>query len=234
MTTSLLLRCVGTIGALVLLPGAIAWRAETLVGAHRTEPDPQKAARLISTLDAAIQERFKEVDERFGIRRVIRVGETPHAFKPEDATELSAVKALEKADLRVVLYLSGRSGPEPRIDTARSNPGLTWRLVKGPVEITHAVDGSISAAAEPPPHPLDLWDDSRRALSAFSKTDLYEFQREAWRFMARPVRASDAGCLNCHDDSGTTMVPRASRSSTLRLGDPLGVVLYGYRARFLR
>ena len=32
----------------------------------------------------------------------------------------------------------------------------------------------------------------------------------------------------CHDDSGTTMVPRASASSTLKLGDALGVVLYGY------
>ena len=167
------------------------------------------------------------------MRRVITVGETPHVFKPKDAAELWAVKSLDEADLRVVLYLSGRTGEKPNLEAARLKVALTWRLVKGPVDITRRADASAAATSEPPPHPLDLWDDSRRALDTFSKSksDEYQFQRGAWRFVARPVRASDVSCLTCHDDSGTTLLPRASASSTLKLGDALGVVLYGYRDR---
>jgi len=40
------------------------------------------------SLDARVQERFKEVDRVFGFRRIVRPGETAHRFRPENVREL--------------------------------------------------------------------------------------------------------------------------------------------------
>jgi len=49
--------------------------------------------------------------------------------------------------------------------------------------------------------------------------------------IAKPVRASDAACLTCHDDSVASVATRWSPARPVQLGDPLGVVLYGYQPR---
>lgn len=215
MRTSGLWR-VGTAGALLLLSGAIAARSGTLAAA--SEPDPVRVTRLISALNACIQERFKEVDQRFGISRVLRLDATPHLFRPEQAAELDAVAALEQANLRVVLYLASLRVRVPKPDTSGWSPANAWRLIKGPVGVTPALAPRQPESDDPhPPQSLDLWDDSRRALQAFATTDSHEFQSGKWQFIARPIRASEPICLTCHG--------RAS------LGDPLGVVLYGYQPR---
>jgi hypothetical protein len=182
-------------------------------------------ARLIAALNGCIQQRFREINERFGISRVIRLDDTPHTFRPEEVAELEAVTALEQANLRVVLYLTGRRVQAPIPDTSRWSSADTWRLIKGPVRITP--DGGTAAGGLPPP-PLELWDESRRALQAFATSDSHEFDKGSWRFIARPVRASEAACLKCHNQSITT---GGVRSLAPKLGDPLGVVLYGYQPR---
>ena len=43
----------------------------------------------------------------------MKPGATPHRFEPESTRELDAVRGLEGAGLRVVLYLTGRAEAEP-------------------------------------------------------------------------------------------------------------------------
>jgi len=206
------------IAVLFVLPGAVAWRTG-LIAAATGGPDPTRPAQLIAALDACIQERFKEINERFGMSRVIRIGETPHVFRPEQASELAAVTALQQANLRVVLYLAGRRVNAPKPDTSGWREIDAWRLIKGPVAITASpATPGIVTSSQPPPPPLELWDDSRRAFQAFATSESHEFDAGRWRFVAKPVRASDTTCLGCH-------------GPTVRLGDPLGVVLYGFQPR---
>jgi hypothetical protein len=213
----------GLIGVLLLVTAAAGWRMNTVRAANERDP-----ARLIAALNGCIQQRFREVNERFGISRVIRIGDTPHTFRPEEVAELEAVTALEQANLRVVLYLTGRRVQAPKPDTSRWSAADAWRLIKGPVRITS--EGRATADVQPPPS-LELWDDSRRALQAFATSDLYEFDRGGWRFIAKPVRAREAACLKCHDQSQELLTRGGVRSEAPKLGDPLGVVLYGYQPR---
>ena len=50
--------------------------------------DARWEVRVIGSLDACVQERFKEVDRVFGFRRIVRPGETAHRFRPENVREL--------------------------------------------------------------------------------------------------------------------------------------------------
>ena len=206
----------------MILSAAIGWRTDAVATtASASDVDPARAIRLIAALNDCIQERFRKVEERFGMSRIVRIGATPHVFRPEDTVETRAVGDLEAANLEVVLYVAGRTVQRPRVDTSRWSPADAWRLVKGPVAITRSSRSTGIAprvAPDEPPASLDLWDEGRRAFQAFDTRDSHEFQMGSWRFIAKPVRASDVVCLTCHDGS-------------VRLGDPLGVVLYGYRAR---
>jgi hypothetical protein len=194
-----------------------------MLAAGAGEPDPARVTRLISALNACIQERFKEVDERFGLARIVTVNRSPHVFRPEQAAEFDAVAALEQADLRVVLYLTSRHVPTTFVEfdpSKQISPAAASRRIKGPVWITTASTISAEARSDgprTPPPSLDLWDESRRALEAFARSDAHEFQSGKWQFIAKPIRASDAVCLRCH------------RSA--KIGDPLGAVLYGYQPR---
>ena len=101
--------------------------------------------RLLSSLNSCIQARFQDIDLKFGIRRVIKPGETPHRFEPETVRELSAVRDLEDAGLRVVLYLTGRQVLRDKPPLAGLTNQMTWELIKGPVLITQATTASSSA-----------------------------------------------------------------------------------------
>jgi hypothetical protein len=58
-------------------------------------------SRAISALNDCIQERFKEINDRFGVARIVKIGETPHRFQPESVAEMSSVRALEQARLQL-------------------------------------------------------------------------------------------------------------------------------------
>jgi hypothetical protein len=192
--------------------------------------DAERAAVLISSFDGCIQGRFADVDEKFGFRRIVNPGDTPHRFKPESTREIDAVGGLEGAGLRVVLYLTGRRvlREEPQPDGPGANPFRA--LIKGPVLITHAAAGeNAPAGAVPAPASVTLWNESRQAMLAFAKRDSFEFAKADWNFIARPVRASDATCLHCHRDPYSSGIPSAGEPSNLKVGDALGVVLYGYQ-----
>lgn len=178
---------------------------------------------MILELNDCIQERFKEIDERFGYRRIIRIGDTPHRFKPENAKESKIVSELKKADLKAALYLAGRRVIKSNPDTARLQPG---QLIKGPGLIT-----AEDRQKESLPKAVDLLEHSRNAMAAFEKADSYDFTLAGWRFTALPVRASDQTCLMCHKSDTYVSFTVHTDDQTpvkLKIGDVLGVVIYAY------
>jgi hypothetical protein len=182
-----------------------------------------RARALIDEFDECLQQRFKDVDEGFGFRRIVKVGDTPHRFNPENTREEGAVRDLERAGLRVVLYLTGR-----RVLTENA-PGtrLGSPLIKGPVEVTSAQpQGDLHTAPS-----LDLREESRRAMIMFERASSYDFTAGDWTFVAHPVPASEPSCLRCHEADGSTrMIPSRDRVTSVRVGDPLGALLYGYQS----
>lgn len=78
-----------------------------------------------------------------------------------------------------------------------------------------------------PPSASALWEAGRRAMRAFETSESHDFTQSGWNFTARPVRASGAACLECHehDEARRWTVP----NDAVKLGDALGVVVYGYR-----
>jgi hypothetical protein len=114
---------------------------------------------------------------------------------------MTSVRDLEQANLEVVFYLAGRRG-----------------VIKGPVTITASTNPAVSSDA--PPRARDLWDESQQAMRQFTARESHEFANAGWTFVARPVRASDDGCLGCH---------RSGTETALELGDAIGAAIYGYR-----
>ena len=138
------------------------------------------APRLIALLNERIQERFLDVDNGFGVARIMRWRPGPHRFEPESVAEMAVVRDLENANVAAVLYL-----------------GSAQRRIKGPVLVTRGAttERMASPEAESLRAPLTA------ALNAFKRVDTYEFGRPGWKFIARPVRASSETCLKCHDVS---------------------------------
>jgi hypothetical protein len=203
-------------------------------------------SQFIDALDDCIQQRFKDIDQMFGFRRITQAGDTPHRFKPENAKELASVRELNAQGLNVALYLTSRSvlGDKPDekewvqdqpVSTGQgvtrtsvgSGRGFSRKIIKGPVLISAKDKDDL-------PMPSELWEQSRKAILAFATKDSFEFLHGSWKFIARPVRASEQSCLQCHlRDSTRTIAlnPKDENPKPLKIGDPLGVVLYAYRER---
>jgi hypothetical protein len=215
------------IGALtavaVLLFLSLAMRAH--VSASQLPAGVGRELAVISSLNDCIQARFRDVDEKFGLRRIATPDETPHRFRPENAREIEAVRALERSGMEVILYLTGRQVLGEKPQPATLTDDRAWGLIKGPVLITSSASASAGVAA---PKPMDLWDESARAMRVFEKADSYNFVRAGWNFTARPVRATEDICLRCHTGRARALGIPIGEGSTLKLGDAIGVVLYGY------
>ena len=166
----------------------------------------------IASLNRSIQERFKDVDKNFGLRRIVVIGDTPHQFRPESVSESSAVQELKDARLHVAFYLAGRRvlDREPHL-TTKEPTLLDRRVIFGPIAVT---DPELASEL---PDAISLIDESRAAFHTLAKRERHDFDREGWKFTARAVRATGEQCLTCH------------RGRTI--GDPLGVVLYAHRSR---
>ena len=165
----------------------------------------------ILDLNRAIQERFKHVDRFFGMRRIVVSGDTPHQFKPENVSELSAVQRLRDRHLSVALYMAGRRVLEREPNLLTKEPTvIDRRVIFGPVAVTHPT--GLDAL----PHAVDLIDHSRTAFQHLRTNDRYDVTRDGWTLTGRAIRAQSAECLTCHRDRA--------------LGDALGVVWYAYRS----
>ena len=165
----------------------------------------------LASLNRAIQERFRDVDKNFGLRRIVIIGDTPHQFRPETVSEFAAVQDLKDEGLQVALYMAGRRVLDREPDLTTKQPfTVNRRVIFGPIAVTDPAALSALPAA------VELIDESRHAFQALQRRERYDFEAANWAFSARAVRAASAECLTCH--KGRT------------LGDPLGVVLYAYRS----
>ena len=166
----------------------------------------------LASLNRTIQERFKNVDRNFGLRRIVVLGDTPHQFRPQNVSESAAVKDLDDAGLHVAFYLAGRRVLEREPHLLTKEPTLLdRRVIFGPIAVTNP---ESSAGL---PEAVDLIDESRAAFSTLEKRERHDFDFGTWKFSARAVRAIGQECVTCHHDRA--------------VGDPLGVVLYAYRSR---
>lgn len=200
-----------------IYPEAVTAQQSSAVGKPSSEAD------MIDALDRAIQKRFHSVIG-FGMARIA----TEKKFTPETEEEKEAVNSLNKANLKVGLYLAGRGVLNPKPTKSQFSFGLA-RSISPPIFV-----GSMTNVKELPA-PFDLWEQTQKALTAFGEgKDSYEFKMDKWIIAARPVRAGDQSCLQCHKEDFTLIVlPNGtmtgeSKGNKLQVGDPLGVLLYAY------
>lgn len=166
----------------------------------------------IASLNQAIQNRFKDVDTLFGLRRIVVLGDTPHQFRPETVSEFAVVREIDEAGLRVAMYVAGRRVLEREPDLTTKVPfELNRRVIFGPVAVTDPV--GLSGL----PEAVELIDEGRSAFRTLVRRDRYDFEKAGWTFTGRAICASSKECLTCHKDRS--------------IGDPLGVVLYASRPR---
>jgi hypothetical protein len=149
------------------------------------------------------------------------------------------VRELKRAGYEVGLYLAGRAilddAPErPRLAKTRFGFGLTGQAFSGPIFVGPGVKRLPTAAS--------LWDGTRRALESFAAgAERHEFTTGRWQVEARPVRASADSCLRCHNtdyrqvygvtEAGARFSRIEPTGDPLKLGDPLGVLVYAYRKK---
>jgi len=192
----------------------------------------------ISEFNDRIQDRFKAVDRDFGYSRIIRP--YAHSFRPENAREIKNVDGLANSGQTLFLYLTDLSvlGPINPYSTADQgsdalmNDYFMKNAIKGPALITgdKKLDAKLPTIAQ-------LWEPSGKALESFKHGESYDFKLNDWNISARPVRASQQSCLQCHMARVPNRFAPVNRDGTInktktpefKIGDPLGVVLYAYR-----
>ena len=194
-------------------------------------PAPPESHPL-DALDRAVQKRFHNVIG-FGMARIA----TERKFEPTTPEEKEAVGGLRRDGYKIGLYLAGRgilaeTPAEARVVKTRFGYGFGAAL-SGPIFVSSSGLKGLPGGAE-------LWEETRRALESFAAGGgRYGFNAGPWEVEARPVRASDESCLKCHSpdmtvEYGQTPDGRLTASyerkgAALKVGDPLGVLLYAYR-----
>jgi hypothetical protein len=180
------------------------------LAAHLTIPVTTEPNEL-NRLDESIQHRFLD-RTAFGMQRIAPLQyHGVRQFRPENANEQAVVNQLEQKGYQVALYLAGRNvltfpAPAPVLAPYRYG-------VQGPAYITRLLN------PEELPRPGALLEESRTALTAFKTGEGYDIQRGDWTIALRPLRASNAGCVQCHSQAG----------SRVKIDDPLGVAMYVYK-----
>lgn len=194
---------------------------------------PARGPHPLDALDREVQRRFHEVIG-FGMARIA----TERRFEPETAAERAAVRDLKRAGYKVGLYLAGRAVLEPspeHLKRAKRTFGSPFPShgFSGPVFLSPSGINRVPSAAA-------LWGDTQLALRAFAGgAERYGFRAGRWQVEARPVRASGESCLRCHKtdyrtvygvtERGVSFSKVEPKGDALKVGDPLGVLLYVYR-----
>jgi hypothetical protein len=167
--------------------------AVALLTVPRPTPDPPEIARL----DDCIQLRFLNRTS-FGMNRILpQRHHGVQSFRPENPTEQAIIDQLCANRYQVALFLVGRGVLDPF-------PQLSRNTLQGPAYITE-VSGDL------PPRDTLL----AEGRAALQKTEPYNLRRGEWTVSLRPLRASNAGCIQCH--------------TSAKIGDTLGVAVYAYK-----
>ena len=219
---------------LLVLTLAIVW-SFTVFGLPRANspgggPTVNEIAEL-DALDHVVQKRFHNVIG-FGMTRVA----TERQFIPESPEEKEAVKQLRRAGYELCFFLAGRGILQNIKESERishSKFGDGWaHTMSGPVFLNEELKKLPEARV--------MWEPTRQAFRIFRDgASRYSFAANGWQIEARPVRAKDESCLKCHGHDilityppeGGTSYTKAKERNDLRVGDPIGVLLYVHKLK---
>jgi hypothetical protein len=191
-----------------------------------TQPPPRSGTPL-GMFDRCIQERFRNVNDQ-GMARMPVIHRYVRQFSPETSEENEAVAWLREEGFTMGFFLGGR-----RLLVSGGMTEAEWngfrerevrdRTMNGPIFITE------SLAPADFPRPWELSEFGRKALDPSAKANSFTGTLGRWSIAASPVRADRADCLSCHR---TKQMPDASPvekdEARLKVGDPLGVMIYVY------
>ena len=190
------------------------------------------AAAELDAFDQVVQKRFHSVIG-FGVTRVA----TERQFVPESLEEKEAVKQLKRAGYEICFFLAGRGILQDIKESERVSHaefGHRWgHVMSGPVFLS---DRKLKAL----PEARVMWEPARQAFRKFSEgASRYSFEANGWQIEARPVRASEERCLQCHGHDilityppeGGTSYKKDTERNNLRVGDPVGVLLYVHKQK---
>jgi hypothetical protein len=172
---------------------------------------------VLSGLNDCIQKRFLDTGS-FGISRILPLHGV-RQFRPANANERATVEDLDQNGYEVALFLAGRQILQP-------SDGATlggFRFIdprsglQGPAYTTHLLK------TEALPKPEALLPDARSALVSFEAGNSYDVQKDGWKILMRPLRATSETCVQCHAGGA------GGNNVKLKVGDALGVVLYVFR-----
>jgi hypothetical protein len=195
----------------------------------KSNPKPELA--LIDKFDKAVQQRFL-TKPFFGIARIEPVFKpNPHlrAFLPENEEERKSVGDFVNDGWKVDIYLFGRR-TQPMVVNGKERKefNVNYRLNR-PVSVT----GNLKEKEMQKPE--TLLKDVKHAFREFETNaspnrNHYEFSIGNWSYVARPVRAANASCLQCHTDYviAEQTAKNKYRFRRRQVGDVNGVLVYGF------
>ena len=201
-----------------------------------TVSDPTSPEALVEKFDKTIQLRF--LTEPFvGMARIAPrrpTGPSPRhvsGFSPQTHEEVAAVAGFEKEGWDVGIYLFGRR-VDPRTNTKKETDyDIRYRLFN-PAPVTSGLKRSSFRKQK------KLAEEVKRAFLEFQKMDgpnanEMKFEIGDWSYFARPVRASNQSCLQCHRDYVITdkLADGKFVARPRKIGDVNGVLFYALRKR---
>jgi hypothetical protein len=181
-------------------------------------------ARLIDNFDAIIQKRFLTMPN-FGIARVVN----PFPARMS-STHLSSFSPRDADEFAVGMYLFGRRVIR-REKTRNEKYDIKYRLFD-PIKV-------VSHDKKPDYHDSKKFAEQiKQAFVEFQRSggeqeSEIRFERGKWSFVARPVRAVNQSCLDCHTDYviSERLGEGKFTARKRRLGDPNGVIVYAFTKR---
>ncbi len=203
-------------------------RFETLAGAPPADPTKMDFGERMASLVA---------DREFGMSRFTVQRSLNQHFVPEfksltdcrpvNKTELGLIAELEAAKIQAGLYLIGRR--------VIDSPGeeQNFRALKGPAIITRGTPRPEwypsmltleNENRDTLPNWLEIYPTAQRAMKSFRDGGKgFETDFKSWHLMARPVIATQARCVICHNN------PAFGLRERVVLQEAIGGILYAYR-----
>lgn len=151
-------------------------------------------------------------------------------FSPKEGDEKNRAEDFEKKGWKVGLYLFGKHANKTFIiSNAESETNINYRLFK-PIAITKNIKDDELAKPE------KLLEKVKAAFIEFQLNEkdekkVFEFNTDGWWYFAKPVRAVNQSCVDCHIDNRVPMPLRTGKFEfrTRKIGDVNGVLVYGFK-----
>ena len=196
--------------------------------------DSAPDAETIERFDRAVQNRFLTQPD-FGIRRMVPTTPEPltsvhvGSFSPVNDEERQLIKSFTDAGWKVGLYLFGRRATPNGDD---KNPLEKFKIqyrINQPVAVTPGLPEKDLPGAK------RLIKEVKNAFLTFQADQeagraTTQFAKDEWTFVARPVRAVNASCIQCHTDYVVTskLDDGRFRFRKRAVGDVNGIIVYGF------